>query len=104
MYFVKGHILLNSAQLFLLIIGPRKWSESNNLPVVKKGGILDRHMPCPFDGQKIFCAGPNFLSHPKHLTAFNAFKKNVYASTKNNFTECKSFYCQAQNVCDCHNK
>ena len=27
-------------------------------------------MPCPFTGLKMFCAGPNFLSQPKNLTAF----------------------------------
>ena len=30
-------------------------------------------MPRPFTGPKIFCAGPNFLSQPKNLTAFSAF-------------------------------
>ena len=29
-------------------------------------------MPCPFTGPKMFCAGPNFLSQPKNLTAFSA--------------------------------
>ena len=29
-------------------------------------------MPCPFTGPKMFCAGPNFLSQPKNLTAYSA--------------------------------
>ena len=29
-------------------------------------------MPCPFTDPKIFCAGPNFLSHSKNLTPFSA--------------------------------
>ena len=29
-------------------------------------------MPCPFTGPKMFCAGPNFWSQPKNLTAFSA--------------------------------
>ena len=37
-------------------------------------------MPCPLTGPKMFCAG-----------------------TKNNITECKSYFCLTQNVCDCHN-
>ena len=32
-------------------------------------------MPCPFTGPKMFCAGPNFLSQAKHLTAFSASSK-----------------------------
>ena len=32
-------------------------------------------MPCPFTVSKIFCAGPNFLSQPKTLTAFSASSK-----------------------------
>ena len=32
-------------------------------------------MPCPFTGPKMFCAGPNFLSQPKNLTAFSASTK-----------------------------
>ena len=50
-------------------------------------------MPCPFTGLKMFCAGPNILSQPKKLCA----------GTKTNFTECKSPFCLAQNVSDCHN-
>ena len=56
-------------------------------------------MPCPFTGRKMFCAGPNFMSQPKNLTAFCLFK-NFCAGTKINFTECKSSFCLAQNVCD----
>ena len=32
-------------------------------------------MPCPFTGPKMYCAGPNFLSQPKNLTAFSASSK-----------------------------
>ena len=32
-------------------------------------------MPCPFIGPKMYCAGPNFLSQPKNLTAFSASSK-----------------------------
>jgi hypothetical protein len=55
-------------------------------------------MPCPFTGLKMFCAGPNFLSQPKHLTAFSASSKTFVPAEKNNFTECKSSFCLAQNV------
>ena len=46
-------------------------------------------VPCPFTGLKMFCAGPNILSQPKNLAAFNASskswqKKNQFLSgTKN---------------------
>ena len=51
-----------------------------------KGSLISKSfelMPCPFTGPTMFCAGSNFLSHPKHLTAFNG-------DTKRNFTDCKS--------------
>ena len=32
-------------------------------------------MPCPFTGPKSFCAGSNFLSQPKNLTALIASSK-----------------------------
>ena len=61
-------------------------------------------MPCPFTGPKMFCAGPNVLSHSKNLVAFSASSKTfVPAQKKNNFTECKSSFGLAQIVCDCHN-
>ena len=38
-------------------------------------------MPCPFTGPKMFCAGPNFLSQPKNLTAlYNCQKLTKYGS------------------------
>jgi hypothetical protein len=39
-------------------------------------------MPCPFTGRKMFCAGPNFLSQPKHLTAFSASSKTFVQAQK----------------------
>ena len=39
-------------------------------------------MPCPFTGRKMFCAGPNFLSQPKNLTAFSASSKTFVAAQK----------------------
>ena len=39
-------------------------------------------MPCPFTGPKMFWAGPKFLSHPKHLTAFSAFSKTFVPAQK----------------------
>ena len=58
-------------------------------------------MPCPFTGPKKFCAGLKFLSQTKNLTASS---KIFVPAQKNNFTECKSSYCLAQNICDCHNR
>ena len=39
-------------------------------------------MPCPFTGPKIFCAGPNVLSKPKHLTAFSDSSKTFVPANK----------------------
>ena len=39
-------------------------------------------MPCPFTGPKMFCAGPNFLSQPKNLTAFSASSKTFVPAKK----------------------
>ena len=39
-------------------------------------------MPCPFTGPKMFCAGQNFLSQPKNLTAFSASSKTFVPAQK----------------------
>ena len=39
-------------------------------------------MPCPFTGRKMSCAGPNFLSQPKNLTAFSASSKTFVPAQK----------------------
>ena len=39
-------------------------------------------MPCPFTGRKMFCAGPNFMSQLKNLTAFSAFSKTFVPAQK----------------------
>ena len=39
-------------------------------------------MPCASTGPKMFCAGPNFLSQPKTLTAFSASSKTFVPAQK----------------------
>ena len=39
-------------------------------------------MPCPFISPKMFCAGPNYLSQPKNLTAFSASSKTFVLAQK----------------------
>ena len=39
-------------------------------------------MPCPFTCPKMFCAGPNFSSQSKNLTAFSASSKTVVRAQK----------------------
>ena len=57
---------------------------------------LERLIPCPSTGPKMFCAGPNFLSQSKTLIAFSAsLFKNFCAGTK---TEWKLSFGVAQNV------
>ena len=41
-------------------------------------------MPCPFTGLKMYCAGPNFLSKPKTLTAFSASSRTFVPTQKPN--------------------
>jgi hypothetical protein len=41
-------------------------------------------MPCPFTGSKIFCAGPNVLSHSKNLILFSASSKTFVPAQKPN--------------------
>ena len=39
-------------------------------------------MPCPITGRKMFCAGPNFFSQPKNLTASSASSKTFVPTQK----------------------
>ena len=52
------------------IPNPEKFNKSDFLldKKIPKGSL----MPCPFTSPKMLCAGPNFLSQPKNLTAFSA--------------------------------
>ena len=63
------HTLINSKNMFtiLLII------DTDNKNTM---------MLCPFIGPKMFCAGPNFLSQPKNLTAFSASSKTFVLAQK----------------------
>ena len=40
------------------------------------------HMPCPFTGCKMFCAGPNFLCQIKNLFTYWARQKDDLHSVK----------------------
>ena len=44
--------------------------------------IIDELGPCPFTGPKMFCAGPNVLSHSKNLIAFSASSKTFVPAQK----------------------
>ena len=65
-------------------------------------------MPCPFTGPKMFCAGPNFLSQPKKLTAFSASYALSFYRSQNVLCLSKFFepaqkficiLCQSQTFC-----
>ena len=43
---------------------------------------INSFLPCPFTGAKMFCAGPNFLSQPKNMTAFSASLKTFVPAQK----------------------
>ena len=51
-----------------------------------------------------FYRSQNVLCRSKFFEPAQKFDcKNFCAGTKTNFTECKSYFCLAQNVCDWHN-
>ena len=60
-------------------------------------------MPCPFTGRKMFCAGPNFLSQPKNLTAFSASSTTFVPAQKPIVLNANHLFGCAQHVCDWHN-
>jgi hypothetical protein len=49
-------------------------------------------LPCPFTGPKMFCAGPNFLSQPKHLTALSASSKTFVPAQKSILLNANHFF------------
>ena len=62
------------------IPNPEKFNKSDFLldKKIPKGSL----MPCPFTSPKMLCAGPNFLSQPKNLTAFSASSKTFEPAQK----------------------
>ena len=63
------------------LVWPQQFGQVQNIlgPVEGQGMKL---MHCPFTGPKMFCAGPNFLSQPKNLTAFSASSKTFVPAQK----------------------
>ena len=51
---------------------------------------------------KGFCRS-KFFEPAQKLDFISCLLKKFCAGTKDNFTACKSSFCLAQNVCDCHN-
>jgi hypothetical protein len=49
-------------------------------------------MPCPFTGPKMFCAGTNFLSKSKNLTAFSASSKSFVPAQKTILLSANHFF------------
>ena len=68
-----------------------------------KHTIVRAILPCPFTRHKMFCPNPIFFEAVQKFDCIYCLFKNFCAGTKRNFTECKSSFCLAQNVCDCHN-
>ena len=50
------------------------------------------HMPCPFTGHKMFCAGKNILCQPKNLTAFSASSKTFVIAQKPILLNANNFF------------
>ena len=55
-----------------------------------------------YRSQNVLCRSKIFEPAQK-FECIQCLFKNVCAGTKTNFTECKSSFRLAQNVCDCHN-
>ena len=55
-----------------------------------------------YRSQIVLCWTKYFVPAQK-FDCIQCLFKNFCAGTKTNFTECKSSFCLAQNVCDCHN-
>ena len=55
-----------------------------------------------YRSQNVLCRSKCFEPAQK-FDFIQCLFKTFCAGTKNNFTECKSSFCLAQNVCDCHN-
>ena len=66
---------------FMICIAP--WSPYG---INGMSSFLKKHtsflLPCPFTDPKMFCAGPNFLSQLKNLTAFSASSKTFVPAQK----------------------
>ena len=64
----------------------QKREQNRNSTLCGMNGIcekqVDKLMPCPFTGPKMFCAGPNFLSQSKNLIAFSASSKTFVPAQK----------------------
>ena len=59
------------------------WGRSRSFSLLQSYKMFSKSlMPCPFTGHKMFCAGLNFLSQPKNLTAFSASSKTFVLAQK----------------------
>ena len=62
----------------LMLLLHAQWCSRKDKDAMNSGGTVQpvsTFIPCPFTGSKMLCAGPNILSQPKNLTAFNASSK-----------------------------
>ena len=55
-----------------------------------------------YKSQNVLCRS-KFFEPAKKLDCIYCIFKNFCTGTKNNFAECKSSFCLAKNICDCHN-
>ena len=62
-----------------LLLQSNFFEQDQKFDLAQKLNLL---MPCHFTGHKMFCAGPNFLSQPKNLTAFSASTKPFVPAQK----------------------
>ena len=61
-------------------VGISRDTKFNAKSTISDFGSLLMH--CPFTSPKMFCAGPNFLSQSKNLTAFSASSKTFVPAQK----------------------
>ena len=56
-----------------------------------------------YRSQNVLCCRYKFFEPVQIFDCIYNLFKTFCANTKTNFTECKSSFCLAQNICDCHN-
>ena len=87
-FFVQG-MTSKRIRFYNIISLSHRLLSQNNLDDVKSTMGLENYkvafvfwirMPCPFTGPKMVCAGPNFFSQSKNLTAFSAVTKKQFYS------------------------
>ena len=91
-----GKIQIFGALTFVLGLLPILWGK------VALMNLFYTYALSIYRSQNVLC-GSKFFEPAQKFDCIYCLFKNFCAGTKTNFTECKSSFCLAQNVWDCHN-